>query len=171
MCASVKGAFYGLLDRPSIINVLAENVSSMEFNHLGKLIELVFIPLVKNCPRDCWDEWMVGLLEPVFSYCEEILYYAWFTFLHGGGAIVRPYLGNPSGPEEIVSQYEKEILLKFTRSISDLLGVLASERLNSGLSLLSYRLKTSTMADIQDLSPYLPTPLLGTKIFGCVFFV
>jgi len=34
---------------------------------------------------------MVGLLEPVFSYCEEILYYAWFTFLHGGRAIVRPY--------------------------------------------------------------------------------
>jgi len=161
LCASVKGAFYGLLDRPSIINVLAENVSSMEFNHLGKLIELVFIPLVKNCPRDCWDEWMVGLLEPVFSYCEEILYYAWFTFLHGGRAIVRPYLGNPSGPEEIVSQYEKEILLKFTRSISDLLGVLASERLNSGLSLLSYRLKTSTMADIQDLKSISSNSIIG----------
>ena len=161
MCASVKGAFYGLLDRSSIINVLAENVSSMEFNHLGKLIELVFIPLVKNCPRDCWDEWMVRLLEPVFSYCEEILYYAWFTFLHGGRAIVRPYLGNPSGPEEIVSQYEKEILLKFTRSISDLLGVLASERLNSGLSLLSYRLKTSTMADIQDLKSISSNSIIG----------
>ncbi|CAN6372154.1 unnamed protein product [Urochloa humidicola] len=161
LCASVKGAFYGLLDKSSIINVLAENSRSMEFKHLGKLIRLVLIPLVKYCPRDCWDEWMVRLLEPVFSYCEEILYYAWFTFLHEGRAKVPAYLGNPSGPEEIVNQYEKEILLKFTRSISDLLGVLASERLNSGLSLLSNQLKTSTMAGVQDLKSISSNSIVG----------
>lgn len=170
MCASVQGAFYGLLDRSSTINVLTENLGSMEFNHLGKLIQLVIIPLVKYCPRDCWDEWMVRLLEPVFSYCEEVLYYAWFTFLHEGRAKIQAYFGNPSGPEEIVNQYEKETLLKCTRSISDLLGVLASERLNSGLSLLNYR-KTSTVAGVQDFKSISSNSIIGYGNVWLCFFV
>lgn len=161
LCASVEGAFYGLLDRSSIINVLTENLRSMEFIHLGKLIQLVFIPLINYCPRECWDEWMVKLLEPLFSHCEEIFCYAWFTFLHEGRAKVPAYLGNPSGPEEIVNKFEKEILLKFTRSISNLLGVLASESLNSSLSFLNYKLETSTEADFQDLKSISSSSIIG----------
>ncbi|OQU83505.1 hypothetical protein SORBI_3005G127300 [Sorghum bicolor] len=161
LCASVKGAFYGLLDRSSIIEVLTGNLRSMEFNHLGKLIQVVFIPLIKYCPHECWDEWMVELLEPVFSYCEEIFYYAWFTFLHEGRAKVTAYLGNPHGPEEIVNQFEKETLLKFTRSVSELLGVLASEKMNSSLSLLNYRIKTSMKADVQDLESISSSSIIG----------
>ncbi|XP_062225180.1 protein HASTY 1-like isoform X2 [Phragmites australis] len=161
LCASVDGAFYGLLDRSSIVNVLMEKLRSMEFNHLGKLILLVLIPLVKYCPQECWDEWMVELLEPIFSYCEDIFYYAWFTFLHEGQAKVPAYFGNLNGSEEIVNQFEKELLLKFTRSVSDLLGVLASERLNSGLSLLPFRPKDSTKADFQDLKSISSNSLIG----------
>lgn len=167
MCASVEGAFYGLLESSSIFNVLTENLTSMEFNHLIKLIQLVFIPLIEYCPRDCWDEWMVGLLKPVFSYCEEILYNAWSNFFREGRAKVPAYLGNPRGPEEIVSQFEKELLLKFTRSVSDLLRVLALEKLNSGL-------KTSTTADAQDLQSISSNSIIGYGISGSVlsfFFV
>lgn len=79
----------------------------MEFNHLGKLIELVIVRLVKYCPRACWDEWMLELLEPVFGYCEDISYHAWFTFLHEGCPQARPYFGILRGPDEIVIQFEK----------------------------------------------------------------
>ncbi|XP_062182096.1 protein HASTY 1-like [Phragmites australis] len=162
LCASLDGAFYGLLGRSFIINVLMENLRSMEFNHLGKLIQLVFIPLVKSCPQECWDEWMVKLLEPIFSYCEETFYYAWFTFLHEGRAKVPVYFGNLNGPDEIVNQFEKELLLKFTRSVSDLLEVLASERLNSGLALLPFRhKKICTKADFQDLKSISSSSLIG----------
>jgi hypothetical protein len=50
----------------------------MEFIHLGKLIQLVFVPLVRYCPQDCWDERMLELLEHLFGYCEDIFYHAWF---------------------------------------------------------------------------------------------
>ncbi|KAF8652254.1 hypothetical protein HU200_062890 [Digitaria exilis] len=131
LCASVKGAFYGLLDESSIINVLTENLRSMEFNHLIQLIQLVFIPLVEYCPRDSWDEWIVRAKVPA-------------------------YLGNPRGPEEIVNEYEKELLLKFTRSVSNLLKVLALERLNTGL-------ETSTTADVQDSKSISSNSIIGYR--------
>ncbi|TVU25242.1 hypothetical protein EJB05_27732 [Eragrostis curvula] len=161
LCTYFDRAFYGLLGRSSIINVLMENLRSMEFNHLGKLIVLVIVPLVKNCPRECWDEWMVELLEPVFSYYEDICYYAWFTFLHEGRAEVPAYFGYLKGPKEIVNQFEKEILLKFTRSVCELLQVLSSERLNSGLLLLPFQPKKSMKADFQDLKSISSSSLIG----------
>jgi exportin-5 len=78
------------------------------------------------------------------------------------------FLGNQSGPEEIVIQFERQLLLKFTRSLSDLLGILASERLNSGLSHFHRGSKTSTMADVQDLKSISSTSIIGYENIRCV---
>jgi exportin-5 len=78
------------------------------------------------------------------------------------------FLGNQSGPEEIVIQFERQLLLKFTRSLSDLLGILASERLNSGLSHFHHGSKTSTMADVQDLKSISSTSIIGYENIRCV---
>lgn len=150
------------------MNILMENLRAMEFNHLGKLILLVIIPLVEHCPIEYWDEWMVQLLEPVFSYCEDIFFDAWFTFLHGGWPQVPYYFGILNGPDKMVIQFEKAILLKFTRSICDLLEVLASQRLNSGLSLLPSQLMNSKKADFQDLKSISSSSLIGYENI-CIF--
>ncbi|CAN6372151.1 unnamed protein product [Urochloa humidicola] len=171
LCASVEGAFYELLDNSFIINVLMESLRPMGFNHLGKLIQLVFIPLVKYCPYDCWDNWMFKLLEPLFCCCEEILYRSWFTFLHEGRPKCPVLFGNVSGPEEIVNQFERQLLLKFTGSVSDLLGVLASEKLNSGLSHFHCGSKASTKADVQDLKSISSTSIIGYLLFYNCFWM
>ncbi|CAN6381359.1 unnamed protein product [Urochloa humidicola] len=171
LCASVEGAFCGLLNSSFIISVLMESLRPMGFNHLGKLIQLVFIPLVKYCPYECWDDWMVKLLEPLFCCCEEILYPSWFTFLHEGQPKCPVLFGNVSGPEEIVNQFERQLLLKFTGSVSDLLGVLASEKLNSGLSRFHCGSKTSTKADVQDLKFISSTSIIGYLLFHNCFWM
>jgi exportin-5 len=171
LCASIEGAFHGLLNNSFIINVLTESLRSMGFNHLGKLIQLVFIPLVTYCPYECWDDWTVKLLEPLFSCCEDILYRSWFTFLHEGRPKCPYFFGNLSGPEEIVNQFEMQLLLKFTRSLSDLLGILASERLNSGLSHFHRGSKTSTKTDVQDLKSISSTSIIGYENIRCVLVI
>lgn len=114
---------------------------------------------------------MVELLEPVFEYCEDILFHAWFTFLHGGWAQVPYYFGILNGPDETVIQFEKATLLNFTRSICDLLEVLASERLNSGLSLLPSQLKDSKKDDFQDLKSISSSSIIGYENILYFLFV
>ncbi|XP_044359170.1 protein HASTY 1-like isoform X2 [Triticum aestivum] len=134
--ASVERSIFGL-DCSLSINTLAMDISSMEFDHVGKLIQLSFIPLVRCCPRGCWDKWVLLLLESLFFYCKDIFGYAWLSLIHEGRAEVPAYFGNLYGPEEKVKKLEVELLLKFTRSVSYLLGVLASEEFNSGLPQLN----------------------------------
>ncbi|KAL6870978.1 hypothetical protein ACP4OV_014826 [Aristida adscensionis] len=170
LCTSVDGAFYRLLDSSRIIEVLEQNFRSIDINHLEKLIRLVFIPLVKHCPQDCWDEWMVELLKPLFSYCEDILYYAWFTYLHEGRAEFPAYFCNLNGPDEIIKQFENELLLKLTRCVSELLNVLASERLNRGLPVLSQpRNSSKEKADFQDLKSISSSSLVGFLLYHSCF--
>lgn len=148
-----------------------ENFGSMEFNHLGKLIRIVLIPFVKYCPQKCWGKWMVELLDRLFDFCEDTLYYAWFIFLHEDQAKVPAYLGNLKGPEEIVLQFGKHLLLKITRSISELLGVLASERLNSGLPPFHSQPNHSAKADVQDLIFVSTTSVIGYGNIQSIMFV
>ncbi|XP_044336192.1 protein HASTY 1-like [Triticum aestivum] len=136
LCASVERSMFGL-DCSLFIDTLAMDISFMDFDHVGKLIQLTFIPLVSCCPRGCWDKWVVLLLEPLFFYCDDTFGYAWLSLIHEGRAEVPAYFGNLYGPEEKVKKLEVELLLKFTRSVSCLLGVLASEELNSGLPQLN----------------------------------
>ncbi|XP_044977615.1 protein HASTY 1-like isoform X2 [Hordeum vulgare subsp. vulgare] len=130
--ASVETSFFGL-DRSFFINALVDDIHSMDFIHLGKLIQFTFIPLVRYCPRGCWDKWMVELFESLFIYCEDIFGYAWLSLIHEGRAKTAAYFGGLYGPEEKLKKLEVELLLEFTRSVSYLLRVLASEELNRGL--------------------------------------
>ncbi|KAI5002802.1 hypothetical protein ZWY2020_027452 [Hordeum vulgare] len=132
LCANVGRSFFEL-DSSLFIHALVADISSMEFDHLGKLIQLTFVPLVRCCPRECWDKWVLLLLEFLFFYCERNFRYAWLTLINEGRAKVPDFFGDLDGPEEKLKKLEVELLLKFTRSVSLLLRVLASKELNSGL--------------------------------------
>uniref|UniRef100_A0A453GCW2 Exportin-5 C-terminal domain-containing protein n=3 Tax=Aegilops tauschii subsp. strangulata TaxID=200361 RepID=A0A453GCW2_AEGTS len=132
LCANVGRSIFEL-DSSLFNHALVADISIMEFDHLGKLIQLTFIPLVRYCPRERWDEWVLLLLEYLFFYCEDIFRYAWLSLIHEGRAKVPAFFGDLYGPEEKLKKLEVELLIKFTRSVSSLLKVLASEELNSGL--------------------------------------
>ncbi|VAH67992.1 unnamed protein product [Triticum turgidum subsp. durum] len=132
LCANVGRSFFEL-DSSLFIHALVADISFMEFDHLGKFIELTFIPLVRCCPRECWDKWVLLLLESLFFYCERNFRYAWLSLIHEGRAKVPDFFGDLYGPEDKLKKLEVELVLKFTRSVSLLLRVLASKELNSGL--------------------------------------
>ncbi|KAL6593144.1 hypothetical protein ACP70R_049098 [Stipagrostis hirtigluma subsp. patula] len=134
LCATIKGAFCELLNILSVNNAIMENLGSMEFRHVTKLIDLVIIPFVKHCPRELWEEWMLKLLLPLFSYCEDMLFYSWFSLLYSDRADVPYYFGFLCGSKETVRKMENYLLLDFTRKVSKLLGALASPELNDGIS-------------------------------------
>ena len=121
------------LDCSLFIDTLAMDISFMDFDHVGNLIQLTFIPLVRYCPRERWDEWVLLLLEYLFFYCEDIFRYAWLSLIHEGRAKVPDFFGDLYGPEDKLKKLEVELVLKFTRSVSLLLRVFASKELNSGL--------------------------------------
>ncbi|TVT96909.1 hypothetical protein EJB05_57875 [Eragrostis curvula] len=133
LCAPINGAFSELLDSLSIYDAIMKNLRSMEFRHVTKLIDLIILPFVKHCPRKLWHEWMLKLLLPLFSYCEDMLYYSWFSLLNNGRANVPYYFGHLCGPEETIKKLEDYLLLDFTRKVSKLLGALASPELNTGI--------------------------------------
>ncbi|XP_015698012.1 uncharacterized protein LOC102721490 isoform X2 [Oryza brachyantha] len=130
LCATIKGAFSELLDISSINDAIMENIRSMEFRHVAKLIDLVIIPFIKHCPHNLWEEWMLKLLLPLFDYCGDMLHYSWFTLLNNGRADVPHYFGYLCGSEETVNKMENYLLLDLTRKVSKLLGALASQELN-----------------------------------------
>ncbi|XP_006662964.1 protein HASTY 1-like [Oryza brachyantha] len=91
LCATIKGAFSELLDISSINDAIMQNIRSMEFRHVAKLIDLVIIPFIKHCPHNLWEERMLKLLLPLFDYCGDMLHYSWFTLLNNGRANVPHY--------------------------------------------------------------------------------
>jgi hypothetical protein len=78
------------------------------------------------------------------------------SLLHEVWAQAPSYFGILKGQDEIVILFKKGILLKFTRSVSNLL--LASRSFSSELSLLPFQLKTCRQDDSQELKPM---PLTG----------
>uniref|UniRef100_A0ACD5ZT35 Uncharacterized protein n=1 Tax=Avena sativa TaxID=4498 RepID=A0ACD5ZT35_AVESA len=134
LCAPIQGAFSDLLESSSIAEAIMENLNCMEFRHVSKLIDLVLIPLVKNCPRELLGEWILKLLRPLFRYCcEDIFCDAWFRLLNEGRAGYCYYFGCPRGSEDNVKKFEDYLLLDLTRKVSKLLGVLASLEPNDAL--------------------------------------
>ncbi|TVU25224.1 hypothetical protein EJB05_27713 [Eragrostis curvula] len=109
----------------SSLSLAFVDLGSMEFRHLSKLIHLIFLPLVENCPREFWKEWMLNFLGPFLRHCEDVLYYAWFSFLHEGRARVSYYFGKLLGSTEDIEKSEHTVLLQFTRDVSHLLGNLS----------------------------------------------
>lgn len=129
LCAHIKGAFSELLDISSINEAILENMRSMKFWHLTRLIDLVIIPFAKHCPSNLREECVLKLLLPVISFCEEMLRYSWLGLLNTGQANVH-YL---CVSEEMIKRIENDLLLDLTRKVCKLLGALSSPELNDGL--------------------------------------
>ncbi|CAL4973536.1 unnamed protein product [Urochloa decumbens] len=132
LCASIEGGFFKLLNGFHVSVALSKYLGSLEFRHLRKLIKLTIIPLVKNCPRKFWKEWVDNLLRPLLRHSEKILHYAWSSILYHEHAGVPYYFGELSGSSEKIKTLERDILLEFTRDFSALLEVLAlTEQINA----------------------------------------
>jgi hypothetical protein len=97
----------------------------MELRHLGKVIRLVAIPLVQNCPCEFWEPWMFNFLRPILRECQYRLHYAWFDLLYQGGTGKPYFYGNLVGSVRDIKELKLKLLLAFTREVSDLLRVLA----------------------------------------------
>ncbi|KAM3227947.1 hypothetical protein ACQJBY_059599 [Aegilops geniculata] len=125
LCTTIKGAFPKLLESLSVGNAFTEALGCMELRHLGKLIHLVVIPLVKHCPREILEEWTVNLLEPILLECEDRLHATWFYLLYKRQAHNLFNYGNLVGEDEQINKMGYKLLLEFTRKMSDLLEALA----------------------------------------------
>ncbi|XP_071676951.1 uncharacterized protein [Lolium perenne] len=150
MCAQLEGVFDLILDSSAVCGSLMKDISSMGFHHLTLLIQSTIIPLVKNCPKECWEEWVVELLYPVFDYFHNTLYESWCDFLHEGlvqvpDTIVYVFASEDKADGKTVGglphcsqskkNIEKDLLIQLTHAASDLLAVIASPELNGGLGL------------------------------------
>ncbi|KAL6659849.1 hypothetical protein ACP70R_002678 [Stipagrostis hirtigluma subsp. patula] len=161
LCMYLEGAFVELLDSSSL-TVAFGDLGSMEFRHLSKLIHLVFFPLVRNCPREFWKEWMLELLRPLLRLCEDVLYSAWFSLMHRGRAKVAYYFGKLAGSAEDIEKLEHSLLLEFTRAVCHLLGNISSPESNSGLFCDYFEDASSKkIATFQDLESISSNSLLG----------
>uniref|UniRef100_A0ACD5Z7D7 Uncharacterized protein n=1 Tax=Avena sativa TaxID=4498 RepID=A0ACD5Z7D7_AVESA len=142
LCTSVQGAFSELLDNLFVRDFLSNDIGSMELRHLVKVIRLVAIPLVQNCPFNFWEPWTVDFLRsPILGVCEYRLHYAWFDLLHQGGTGKPYFYGKLVGSDRQIKECKHKLLLAFTREVSDLLRVLALAEQNmesASSSLLSF---------------------------------
>ncbi|GJN36270.1 hypothetical protein PR202_gb25113 [Eleusine coracana subsp. coracana] len=158
---------------------------------LAKLM-LHLILRVLNCIQICWEEPLTYDLSGVRAenillekgmlsdtYKVNLLKNAktWLHEIRVTGPQVPPYFGILRGPEEVVIEFEKEILLKFTRSVSDLLWAIASKSLSSELSLLPLRLENCLKNDSRELKTMSLTGYLlhydcfgklSMYLFGCL---
>jgi exportin-5 len=144
MCASVEGAYSELLDSLTVQDFLTNYIGPMELRHLAKVIRLVAIPLVKNCPCKFWKPWMVDFLGPILRECEYRLDFISFDLLHKGGTGKPYFYGKLVGSDTQIKESEQKLLLAFTRQVWDLLRVLALTEQNmesASSSLLSFLLR------------------------------
>ncbi|XP_044954113.1 protein HASTY 1-like isoform X1 [Hordeum vulgare subsp. vulgare] len=115
LCTSVEGVFSELLNSLSATDAFVNGLRSMELRHLGKVIRLVVVPLVKNCPCKFWKLWMVDFLGPILTECEYRLHFAWFDLLYHGGTGKPYFYGNLVGPDRQINALKQKLLLAFTR--------------------------------------------------------
>lgn len=125
LCTSIEGAFSELLDSRIVQDTLTADLGSLELRHLGKVIRLVVIPLVENCPCKFWEPWTFNFLRPILGECEYRLHHAWFDLLYQGGTGKPYFYGNLVGSVRHIKESKLKLLLAFTREVSDLLTVLA----------------------------------------------
>ncbi|KAJ1257515.1 hypothetical protein BS78_10G002300 [Paspalum vaginatum] len=117
-----RGAFSELLDSSSISEAIVENMRSIQFWHLIRLIDLIIIPFAKHRPRNPRAEWMLKPILPLISYCEDKPRYSWLDLLNTGRA------------NKSVKNMENYLLVDLTRKFCKLLGALSSPELNCTLS-------------------------------------
>lgn len=163
---SIEGAFAELLDKSSFSAAFAD-FDYMKFKHLRKLIDAVFLPLVRNCPTEFWKEWMSDLLRTFLRHCEDLLYYAWFSLMHEGRAKVPYYFGQLTGSAENIEKLEHSLLLDFTRAVCRLVGNIASLESNNG-HLQYFDVSDIRMTAAQDHESVSSSSLIGYKKIICL---
>ncbi|KAL6615319.1 hypothetical protein ACP70R_037589 [Stipagrostis hirtigluma subsp. patula] len=162
LAATLGEPLFRCIEGSSVTLALMENVQVMEFRHLRQLIHLVIIPLVKYCPADLWQVWLVSLLQPLFVHCQQALHYSWSNLLHEGRAKVPDSIGNLSGSELKVEVMEEKLLRDLTREVCSVLWVLASPGLNSGLPSLEQLGPSNRMdSSFRDLESLASSSLTG----------
>ncbi|KAL6626193.1 hypothetical protein ACP70R_029919 [Stipagrostis hirtigluma subsp. patula] len=162
LAATLGEPLFRCIEGSSVTLALMENVQVMEFRHLRQLIHLVIIPLVKYCPADLWQVWLVNLLQPLFVHCQQALHYSWSSLLHEGRAKVPDSIGNLSGSELKVEVMEEKLLRDLTREVCSVLWVLASPGLNSGLPSLEQLGPSNRMdSSFRDLESLASSSLTG----------
>ncbi|WVZ85138.1 hypothetical protein U9M48_032089, partial [Paspalum notatum var. saurae] len=148
LCAPIKGAFSELLDSSSVSEAIVENMRSMQFWHLTRLIDIIIIPFAKHCPHKLLAEWMLKLFLPLISYCEDMLHYRWLDLLNTGRANVPCCFGYTCESEESVKNMENYLLVDLTRKFCKLLGALSSPELNDASCKLNYTSSSSIVGYI-----------------------
>uniref|UniRef100_J3KZV4 Uncharacterized protein n=1 Tax=Oryza brachyantha TaxID=4533 RepID=J3KZV4_ORYBR len=133
LAASLGDPFFRCTEGSSTIHALMESVQTMEFRHLRQLIHLVVIPLVKHCPAELWQMWLLNLFQPLFVHCQQALDFSWSSLLREGRAKVPDNFGNLSGSDLKIEVMEEKLLRDLTREVCSVLWVLASQGLNAGL--------------------------------------
>ncbi|RCV38295.1 hypothetical protein SETIT_8G130900v2 [Setaria italica] len=169
LCACIDGAFSELLDSSSISAAIMENVRSMEFWHLTRLIDLIIIPFVKHCPRKLREEWMFKFFVPLLDYCEDKLRYSWLNLLYSGQADVPCCLGYLCESEETIEHMENYLLLDLTRKFSKLLGSLCSSELNGSLFHVNLNPMHDMIATSGELKCTLSSSIVGYILLNDCF--
>lgn len=139
-----------------------ENVQSMEFRHIQKLVHLAIIPIVRYCPPDLRKLWLHNLLLPLFLHCQQALSCSWSGILHEGRAKVPDRFGDLSGLDLKVEVMEEKLLRALTREICQLLSFVASPSLNNGIPPIEQFGNTQSVAisSLKDLDTFTSNSLV-----------
>ncbi|KAL5203688.1 hypothetical protein ABZP36_008559 [Zizania latifolia] len=141
-------------------------MNSPTTDHMGRFNEK-FIKFVRyNVKGLC-----ASAEEAYFGLLDSSLMIDVIILIHYGQFEDSIYFGDLPGPEEEVKKLEMEILLKFTRSLSDLLGLLASEGLNANLSHLDLQTCHIKKSAVEDLKSISSRSLVGYENNSVVFSV
>lgn len=163
LSATIGDSFFRGLDSQFVTLALMENIQSMEFRHIRLLAHLMLIPLVKNCPPDLWEAWLVNLLQPLLQHSQQALSCSWSSLLQEGRAKVPDLHGILAGSDLKVEVMEEKLLRDLTREICSLLSAVASPSLNSGLPSLDQSVHANRVDEstVKDLDVFAPSSMVG----------
>ncbi|XP_020113589.1 protein HASTY 1 [Ananas comosus] len=163
LSTTIGDTFFRCIEGSSVALALVENVQSMEFRHIRQLIHLVLVPLVKNCPVDLWEAYIINLLHPLLLHCHQALSCSWSSLLNEARAKVPDNIGNLLGSELKVEVMEEKLLRDLTREVCSLLSALASPNLNSGLPSLEQIGPTNRVeaSHLKNVESYVSNSLIG----------
>nr|GMD08550.1 protein HASTY 1 [Ipomoea batatas] len=163
LSATIGDSFFRGVDSEFVALALMENIQSMEFRHIRLLVHSILIPLVKNCPSDLWEAWLVKLLQPLLQHSQQALSCSWSSLLQEGRAKVPDLHGIIAGSDLKVEVMEEKLLRDLTREICSLLSAVASPSLNSGLPSLDQSVHANRVDEstVKDLDVFAPSSMVG----------
>uniref|UniRef100_A0A7N0V092 Protein HASTY 1 n=1 Tax=Kalanchoe fedtschenkoi TaxID=63787 RepID=A0A7N0V092_KALFE len=163
MSTTIAESFFRNFDADALVLALMENLQSMDFRHIRHLVRAFFIPFIKSCPPELWEEWIEKLLHPLFLHCQQVLDSCWSSLMHEGKAKVPDTQNIPGGSDLKIEVMEEKLLRVVTREVCSLLSTIASPELNPGLSNLeqSRQITTSDASCLADLDAFAPRSMVG----------